>query len=171
MTAFVALLRAINVGGTGKLPMSELAELCRAAGFADVRTYIQSGNVVFTSKLSELAVKKKLEALLAKKLGKPVGVMVRTADELRAALKSNPFKQAPPNRVLVLFLDEPPARAAFASLTGPDGEEVKLKGREVFVHYPNGQGKSKLKLPLVNLGTGRNINTVSKLAEMAAELE
>jgi uncharacterized protein (DUF1697 family) len=171
MTAFVALLRAINVGGTGKLPMSELAEMCRAASFADVRTYIQSGNVVFTSKLSEPTVKKKLEDLLAKKLGKPAGVMVRTGDELRAVLKSNPFKQAPPNRVLVLFLDGPPARAVFADLTGPDGEEVKLKGREVFVHYPNGQGKSKLKLPLANLGTGRNINTVSKLAEMAAELE
>ena len=86
MTAFVALLRAVNVGGTGKLPMSELKAMCEALGFEGVRTYIASGNVVFTSRKSEAAVKKALEARLEAYAGKPVGVMVRTAAEMQAVL-------------------------------------------------------------------------------------
>ena len=76
MTAFVALLRAVNVGGTGKLPMAELRALCEAAGCTAVTTYIQSGNVVFTSKLAEAKVKAKLERALAVHMGKPVPLMV-----------------------------------------------------------------------------------------------
>ena len=95
MTAFVALLRAVNVGGTGKLPMSELKAMCEALGFEAVRTYIASGNVVFTSRKSESAVKKALEARLEAYAGKPVGVMVRTAAEMQAVLKDNPFPKAP----------------------------------------------------------------------------
>ena len=171
MKVFVALLRAINVGGTGKLAMSELKSLCEDAGFKDCRTYIQSGNVLFRSNLAEASVKTKLEKALAAKLGKASAAMVRTRAELEAAIKRNPYKTALPSRVLVLFLDESPARDALSALHIPGREKVKLEGREVFVHYPDGMGHSKLKLPFAAVGTGRNLNTVVKLAAMAAELE
>lgn len=90
MTAYVALLRAVNVGGTGRLPMEELERMCVQAGFEDVRTYIASGNVVFGCKRSEAAVKARLEAALAAYAGKPVGVLVRTRDEIAAVLAANP---------------------------------------------------------------------------------
>ena len=85
MAQYVALLRAVNVGGTGKLPMSDLKALCEKAGFGNVRTYITSGNVVFDSQAAEAQVKSTLEAALAAYAGKPVGVLVRTASERKAS--------------------------------------------------------------------------------------
>jgi uncharacterized protein (DUF1697 family) len=170
MTAYAAMLRAINVGGTGKLAMKELLALCEAAGLSDVATYIQSGNVVFTSRLSETAITTKLERALAEKIGKPVAVLIRTAAELADVVKRNPFTKAAPNQVLVLFLAEPPPRAALAKVVIPAREEIKLMGREVFIHFPDGMGRSKLKVPFADIGTGRNLNTVSKLAEMTRVL-
>jgi uncharacterized protein (DUF1697 family) len=171
MTAYVALLRAINVGGTGKLPMAELSALCEKAGFFDVATYIQSGNVVFRSQRGEASVKKRLEQALAERMGKPVGVHVRTREELEAVLQHNPFASAPPNRVVVFFLEAPLTSSALAAVEPPGGEEVRAHGRELFVHYPLGQGQSRLALPVQKTGTGRNLNTVQKLAEMLAALE
>lgn len=170
MTTYAALLRAINVGGTGKLAMKDLVALCEAAGCTDVSTYIQSGNVVFQSRLTEAAITKKLEVVLAKKVGKPVGALIRTADELAAIVKRNPFKNAAPSQVLVFFLPKPLAAGAIKGLSIPAREEVKADGREVFVHYPDGQGRSKLKLPFADVGTGRNLNTVTKLVEMTRQL-
>jgi uncharacterized protein (DUF1697 family) len=170
MPAFAALLRAINVSGSGKLAMSELTALCEAAGFTDVATYIQSGNVVFKTRLSEEKARTKLELALAAKLGKPTAVVLRTADELEALLSQNPFKNAPSNRVVVVFMNEAPPRAAVQALHGPDGEELSVAGKDVFIHYPNGQGRSKLKLPFAKEGTGRNMNTVTKLAAMSRAL-
>jgi uncharacterized protein (DUF1697 family) len=167
-TAFIALLRAINVGGTGKLPMSELRALCEESGFSDVKTYIQSGNVVFRSKLDEARVTKKLEKALAAKLGKPYGVMVRTLRELDKVIEKNPFPKAAPNRLLVVFMPNSVSKSALADVkNAKDGEEVRLAGREAYVHYPNGMGRSKLQVPFAKTGTGRNLNTVKKLAEMA----
>jgi uncharacterized protein (DUF1697 family) len=134
-----------------------------------VKTYIQSGNVVFRTRLSERGITKKLEQALAEQMGRPVGVLVRTADELRAVLDRNPFPKAPPNKVIVFFLPDAPQKSLFANVTPPGREEVRLDGREVFVHYPDGQGRSKLKLPLADVGTGRNLNTVAKLATLAGE--
>ena len=91
MTAFAALLRAINVGGTGKLPMGELVELCTAAGFKQAKTYIQSGNVVFRSALTEAKAQQKLQRALTAKLGKEAGVTLRTGDELDAS-KTTPIR-------------------------------------------------------------------------------
>jgi uncharacterized protein (DUF1697 family) len=167
MAAFVALLRAVNVGGTGKLAMADLVKLCEKAGFKEVKTYIQSGNVVFESSASEARVKAALEKALAAKLGKPVGVLLRSGAELEKVLTHNPFKKAPPNRVIVLFLDEAPAPDALAGIKPPGREELVLRGRELYIHYPDGQGTSKLKVPLAKIGTGRNLNTVARLAEMA----
>jgi uncharacterized protein (DUF1697 family) len=171
MAAYAALLRAINVGGTGKLAMSELVRLCERAGFTGVKTYIQSGNVVFRSRAGEATVQAALEKALAKAVGKPVGVLLRSSAELAAVLASNPFPDAPPNRVIVFFLPEPPPSASVSAAKGPGGELLALRGREIFVHYPQGQGTSKLKVPHANVGTGRNLNTVAKLAALAAELD
>lgn len=91
MPAFIALPRAVNVGGTGKLPTSELIDMAKAAGFARPRTCIASGNLVFDSALTEAQVKARLEASVARYAGKPVSVMVRTAEEMAAVLAANPF--------------------------------------------------------------------------------
>jgi uncharacterized protein (DUF1697 family) len=167
MSTFVALLRAINVGGTGKLAMADLVKLCEKAGFTDVKTYIQSGNVVFDSDASAAVVKATLEAALAEKVGKPVGVLLRTAAELQRVLADNPFSQASPSKVIVMFFDRKLPRTVLADVKTPGGEELGLHGREVFVHFPDGQGRSKLKVPFAAEGTGRNLNTIGKLAAIA----
>ena len=100
MTAFVALLRAVNVGGTGKLPMSELKAMCEELGLTSVRTYIASGNVVFTSRKSETAIKSALEQRLETYAGKIVGVLVRSAQEMAEIAAKNPFPKAAPNRTM-----------------------------------------------------------------------
>jgi uncharacterized protein (DUF1697 family) len=170
LTTYIALLRAVNVAGTGKLPMADLKALCLEAGFEDARTYIASGNVVFRSKLSAAKVKSTLEARLADYAGSPIGVALRTAAELQAILTANPFPKAAPNHTVVLFLDAPPPRDALKHATGQKREEMQLGKREIFVHYRDGIGTSKLKIPAAKSGTGRNINTIAKLVEMAAEL-
>lgn len=170
MTAFVALLRAVNVGGTGKLPMLELRSLCERAGFAKVQTYIASGNVVFESSRSEAEVKAALEASLAAFAGKPVGVLVRTTAEMAGVKAINPFPDAAPNRVVAIFLDTPPAADALDGVTGMNGEEVKTGTREIYVHYGDGMAGSKLSIPAAKTGTARNMNTIAKLTEMAARL-
>jgi uncharacterized protein (DUF1697 family) len=168
MTNYVALLRAVNVGGTGKLPMAELRAMCESLGCANVRTYIASGNVVFSSKLSEAAVKKKLERALEKYAGKPVGVLIRTASELAAVLDANPFKSAAPNRTVAIFLDAPPPADTLSDVSGQQTEEIARGVREIYVHYVNGIAKSKLKIAAAKTGTARNMNTVATLAEWAA---
>ncbi|MBA3462955.1 MAG: DUF1697 domain-containing protein [Deltaproteobacteria bacterium] len=171
MGTFVAFLRAINVGGTGILPMADLVKLCEKARFTHVQTYIQSGNVLFTSRSGASTVKATLEKALAVKLGKPVGVHLRTSVELDALLAANPFSAAAPNRVIVMFLDAAPTKDVLAAVKRPGGEELAVRGRELFIHYPEGQGASKLKVPFADVGTGRNINTVTKLAAMAHALD
>ena len=169
MAAFVALLRAVNVGGTGKLPMSDLRVMCEELGFAAVRTFIASGNVVFTSRKSEAAIKAALEKQLAAYAGKPVGVLVRSAAEMAQVLSDNPFPKAAPNRTMALFLDRAPPADTLAGLRGRRDEEVALGRREIYIHYGAGMAKSKLVIPAARTGTARNMNTVATLARMAAE--
>ncbi|WP_029079441.1 DUF1697 domain-containing protein [Bradyrhizobium sp. th.b2] len=168
MPRYVALLRAVNVGGTGKLPMTELKAMCVDAGFADVQTYIASGNVVFSSKLAAAKVKAALEKRLHAYAGKPVGVVVRSADEIAAVLQANPFPNEPPNHTVAIFLDEPPARNALKDVKGQQDEQIRLGKREIYVTYGSGMGRSKLKIPAAVQGTARNINTIAKLAELTA---
>jgi uncharacterized protein (DUF1697 family) len=170
MNAYIALLRAVNVGGTGKLPMTELKAMCETAGFKSVRTYIASGNVVFTSAKSESQVKVALEAALAKYAGKPVGVMVRTVAGMAAVLAKSPFPQMPGNRTHAFFLDEPPAADALEAVSYRKDEEIQLGHREIYVYYPHGMGDSRLKIPAAKNGTARNMNTIATLAEMAGNL-
>jgi uncharacterized protein (DUF1697 family) len=166
----VALLRAVNVGGTGKLPMADLRALCEAAGFTKVRTYIASGNVIFQSALSAREAQAVLEGRLAAYAGKPVGVLLRTSRQLAEVLADNPFKHGAPNRAVAIFLDAPPGPGALQGVTGQQGEEIALGRREIYVHYGAGMAQSKLRIPAALSGTARNMNTVAKLAEMARAL-
>jgi uncharacterized protein (DUF1697 family) len=170
MTAYVALLRAVNVGGTGKLAMSDLKALCDASGLRKVKTYIASGNVVFESALPESKVKAALEKRLEAHAGKPIGVLVRSAAEMAAVVAANPFPDRTPNRTVAIFLDAPPPKDAADKASGRADEEIALGRREIYVHYGDGMGRSKLKIPAAKNGTARNMNTVATLAEMAGKL-
>lgn len=169
MPVYVALLRAINVGGTGVLPMKELARLCAQLGFDQVRTYIQSGNAIFESTHTEAEVRADLERALADNMGKGVDVLIRTAAELRAVLTANPFPDANPAQVGVVFLSQPAPPGLMDAVVNPGGEEVRLGNRELFIHYPDGMGRSKLKLPAISASTTRNLNTVAKLVAMTTD--
>jgi uncharacterized protein (DUF1697 family) len=170
MTTYVALLRAVNVGGTGKLPMSTLVKMCESSGFEQVRTYIASGNVVFSSRLKERRIKGLLEERLASYAGKPVGVLVRTAEEMAAVLAANPFRTAPPNRTVAIFLDDPPPAGALKEVRGRSIEKLGLGVREIYVAYEDGIAGSKLVIPAARTGTARNMNTIAKLVTIAEQV-
>jgi uncharacterized protein (DUF1697 family) len=168
MQTYIGLLRAINVGGTGKLAMADLKAQCAAAGFASVRTYIASGNVVFKSSQDEAAVKAALETRLAAHAGKPIGVVVRKAADFLEVLHGNPFADAPGSQVVAIFFDQIMTRAALDGVAGQaDNERLSLGKREIYVLYGSGIGASKLRIPAATAGTARNMNTVAKLAAMA----
>jgi uncharacterized protein (DUF1697 family) len=169
MTDFVALLRAVNVGGR-TLAMADLKAVAEALGLENARTHIASGNLLFASSRSEPALKEALEAELTNHMGKPVEVMVRTAKELAAIAKANPFDSEPGNRVVAIFLDEAPPKDAVSQAKNVADERMALGRREIYVHYPSGQGRSKLRIPAAAAGTARNMNTVAKLAELAKEV-
>jgi uncharacterized protein (DUF1697 family) len=177
MTACISLFRGINVGGNRIVPMSELKSLHESLGLKDVVTYIQSGNVVFTSDEADPAqLSKLIEESFAQKFGFRSQVMVRTSAELEEIIANNPFQNQPekePKRVLALFLATRPESTALEDLkktyNGP--EEIYLVGQELFVYYSDGVGRSKLTLPLIEkklktVGTGRNWNTVLRLQQM-----
>ena len=177
MTTYVSLFRGINVGGNRIVPMSELKSLHQALGFKDVVTYIQSGNVVFSSDATNPAqLTRQIGESFAQKFGFHSQVMVRTSDELQEIIASNPFQNQPekePNRVAVLFLTTRPESSALEDLkktySGP--EEIYLTGQELFVYYPDGVGRSKLTLALLEkklktVSTGRNWNTILQLQKM-----
>jgi uncharacterized protein (DUF1697 family) len=163
----IALLRAVNVGGTGKLPMAELKAMAEELGFDHARTSLASGNLLLDTKLDEAAVKAKLEKRLEDFAGKAVGVMVRSATEMAKAVADNPFAGEPGNRVVAIFLDEAPPKSALTEHKNLNDERIALGRREIYVHYPGGQGDSRLIIPAAKAGTARNMNTVEKLAELA----
>jgi uncharacterized protein (DUF1697 family) len=169
MPVFIVLLRAVNVGGTGKLPMSDLKRLCERAGFRNVRTYIASGTVVAERDEAEARAKAALEAELRAYAGKPVGVIIRTAAEMSKVVANNPFPDRAASRTVAIFLDHAPPPEALKNVKGQANEEFRLSAREIYVHYPDGIGRSKLHIRAASDGTARNMNTVAKLAAMAAE--
>ena len=168
MTAYVALLRAMNVAGTGKLPMTELKRIGEECGFTDVRTFIASGNLLFNSDLAEADVQTRIEAKLEDYFGKPVAVFVRSAAELAEIAAANPFTDDKPSRVMAHFIAEEPIPAMLAEARDVAGERLALGPRAIFVSYGEGIAKTKLKLPAVKLGTARNMNSVAKMAAMLA---
>jgi uncharacterized protein (DUF1697 family) len=171
MTAYVALLRGINVLGSGKLPMTDLKAMCEKAGFQSVRTYIASGNVVFKSTKSEARVKAALEDAVRDYSGKSVAVMVRTALEMAAVLAGNPFPEMPGSFTFAFFLNESPSSDALNRVTNLTIEQLQLGQREIYAYYPNGMGQSRLSIYACKNATARNMNTIAKLAAMAAELQ
>lgn len=170
MTTYIALLRAVNLGPTNKLPMVVLKALCEGLGFSEVRTYLASGNVIFRSSKREAEVKPALEAALAEYAGKPVSVVVRTAKEMAEVLAGNPFPQMPGNKAVAIFLDSAPSENALDTVTNRVHEQLRRGRREIYVYYADGIGEAKLRIPAAKLGTARNMNTIAKLTEMAAGL-
>ncbi|HKX92361.1 MAG TPA: DUF1697 domain-containing protein [Sphingomicrobium sp.] len=169
MTAYVALLRAVNVGGR-QLAMNDLKRVADELGLEKARTYIASGNLLFASGKTESALKAALEKALTAHLGKPVEAMIRTAAEMTDVVSSNPFAAEPGNRVVAIFFDGRPDADAVEKAANVADERLALGTREIYVHYPSGQGRSKLRLGTRASGTARNMNTVGKLAELAKEL-
>jgi len=169
MSVFVVLLRAVNVGGTGKLSMASLKRVCEKAGFRKVRTYIASGNVIAERDGGEAEAKAALEAELWAYAGKPIGVIVRTAAEMSGIAANNPFPGRAANHTVSIFLDNAPPPEALSEVRGQANEDIRLGAREIYVYYPDGIGRSKLRIPVASDGTARNMNTVAKLAAIAAE--
>ena len=167
MALYVALLRAVNVGGTGKLPMARLLELCADAGFADARTYIASGNVIVRNPAPERAARDALESRLSAYAGKHIGVIVGPAAEIAKLVTDNPFADKPGNRVMALFTDDKLPKHPLEGAVGLRNEQVRLGHRALFVFYPDGMARTRLRLPSEGNGTARNMNTVARLAELA----
>ncbi len=167
MTAQVALLRAVNDGGRGKLTMDDLRAICIGCGLANVRTYLQHGNVVFDSDKPERALQRDLQRAVTDKMGRIVGVLMRTGAEMRAIVNANPFPKGDPDLIGVVFLPRAvPERLLIAlELGGP--EDVRMIGREIYVHFPDGMGRSKMKIPFASDGTIRTLDVIEKLASMA----
>jgi uncharacterized protein (DUF1697 family) len=170
VTVFVALIRAVNVGGR-QLKMADLIGIAEELKLRSPRTYIASGNLLFTSNKSEHALKSALEKALGKHWGVTVDVLIRTAGEMAAAVKGNPFSDESGNQVAAIFLDEPPPADALDDAKGVADERMALGAREIYVHYPSGMGRSKLRIPAAVSGTVRNMNTVTKLAHLAEEMK
>src|SRR5437588_1829846 len=177
MTTCVSLFRGINVGGHQTIRMDELKELHESLGLRDVVTYIQSGNVVFTSDDADLAqLPRHIEDGFAKKFGFQVNVMVRTSAEFRELIENNPFQNQPMKEskwVVVMFLATRPERTALEDLQKTYGgpEELCMIGQKLYIYYPNGIGRSKLTLTLIEKklktsGTGRNWNTILQLQKL-----
>ena len=169
MKTYVAFLRGINVGGNTVLPMARLKLMCDDMGLRNVHTYIQSGNVIFESELSEEKLVKRFESSLQAREKKHIPVIIRTGLELGSVIARNPFPDAKPAQVGVMFFAKPVPRGLMGGVAVAGPEEVKISGREIYIHFPNGMGHSKLKLPpMEQQGTVRNINTISKLAALTA---
>jgi uncharacterized protein (DUF1697 family) len=172
VTAYVALLRGVNVVGKSSLRMADLKSIADDLKLGGARTYIASGNLLFTSKEPEEKLRRMLEKSLDAHMGKEVRVMLRTAGEMEAVVRANPFADRPGNSVQAFFMNEPPPPDLLATVRNQaEDERVSAGTREVFVAYgESGIGKSRLRIPAAESGTARNMNTVAKLAELAREL-
>lgn len=182
MTVAISMLRGINVGGHKSIKMESLRAIYESLGLRDAQTYVQSGNVVFRTAARDLAsLAKRIESEIERTFGFRPAVIIRKPSELRETIRRNPFAKRSglePGKLVVTFLaadPSPEARVKMLSLK-TDPEELRMEGREVFVYYPNGMGRSKLSPALIEKtlktpGTGRNWNTVTKLLEMAEKLE
>ncbi len=168
MKTHIVLARGVMPVGKNKVPMAQLRELLTTAGFKSVRTYIASGNALLDSNLPEATIAKCVHDLIHTHIGPDLAVLVRTAAELKAAWTKNPFANGSPNHVLIYFFAKPVPENFLKEVVAPGGEQVAVRGREVYVHYPVDIGHSKLRLPKVaKEATARNINTITKLLEIS----
>ena len=171
---YVALLRGINLGARNRVPMARLRELCVEQGCEDVTTYIASGNVVLSSWKEPDELATTLERAIEKEFGHDVAVVVLTASEMAAVVKSNPFPNAAPGTLHVAFLAKPIDKSAverLEKLSFPP-EELAVLGRQIYLHLPNGYGRAKLPTAMDRIvgkqATVRNWRTVATLSEMAS---
>jgi uncharacterized protein (DUF1697 family) len=172
---YVALLRGINVGGKTKVAMAALRDVCVSVGCEDVVTYIQSGNVVLKSKLAADKLRSSLEATIAAEFGFSPAVMIRTAKEMAAVVDRNPYRDADEKSIHVGFLHAAPDASTKKCLAAIDcaPEEVKVIGRDLYLHLPNGMGRAALPVQLERClrptpVTVRNWRTVTKLVDLSS---
>ena len=181
MPVIICMLRGVNVGGRNMIKMDALKALCISLKLKDPQTYVQSGNVIFNSGEKDLAkLAKRLQDAIEKSHGFRPGVMLRTLAELQQVIARNPFAKRSgiePGKLIVNFLADDPGKQArenaLAIKIGP--EEMHLVGREAYIYFPNGQGRSKfpsaaIERALGTSGTGRNWNSVTKMLEIAEKM-
>jgi uncharacterized protein (DUF1697 family) len=172
MTSYVALLRGVNLLGVSTLKMADLKAIAEELGLCRARTFIASGNLLFESDRGEEPLKSALEERLQAHMGRDVRVMLRTAVEMEAVVRENPFTDKASNQVQAFFLNGPPPADTIATARNVDDERIALGIREVYVAYgEKGIGRSRLRIPAAEPGTARNLNTVAKLAALAKEME
>jgi uncharacterized protein (DUF1697 family) len=174
----IVLLRGINLGPRNRIAMPELRKLLEAAGFADVRTYVQSGNIVLSTRRTPESTATACEKLIAAELGLEIPAVVRTGDELAEVVRRNPLAGVAddPKRYQVSFLDREPDPGVIERLSAAaaDGERMEAIGREIYAWHPAGIARSKMWAALAGKGLGvkataRNWTTVTTLLEMAGE--
>lgn len=182
MPILISMLRGVNLGAHKRMKMDDLRAVYKALKFDDPRTYVQSGNVVFrTKEKHSAALAKKIQDAIERKFGFRADVILRTTEEMRKAIAATPFaatRNLEPGKILVTFLAREPgleAQATLASLKSHP-EELHLKGRELYIYFPNGAGKSKLPWSQVEkllktTGTARNWNSVTQILAIAEEME
>jgi uncharacterized protein (DUF1697 family) len=172
VTAYVALLRGVNLVGKSTLKMADLKAIADELKLEQARTYIASGNLLFVSDRAEEPLRLALEKALQAHMGKDVRVMLRTAKEMAAVVKANPFMDRPGNSVQAFFMNEAPPKGLIETVRNKaDDERIATGRREVFVAYgEKGIGRSRLRIPTAEAGTARNMNTVAKLAGLAREM-
>jgi len=180
MPVIISLLRGINVGGHKPIKMDALCEVYNAIGLGNVRSYLQSGNVVSTAKSHTLKrLTEQIEDEIERKFEFRCGVILRTLSELKQVIADNPFAKRrgiEPGKLGVVFFKEAPAVEKCKDVLGTksEDEEVHINGREFYIYFGNGMGQSKLFAVIarkLTSGTTRNWNTVTKLAEIAERLE
>jgi uncharacterized protein (DUF1697 family) len=177
MAKQIALLRAVNVGGRGKVAMADLRKAFAELGYEDAKTVLQTGNIVFTAKAGGEKLAAGIEKALAESLGLRTDVLIRSAAEWDTIIAGNPFPDAArddPSHLVVMPLKARPAKAALEALSAAiKGRElVRAEGAQLYITYPDGIGRSKLTIGLIEKtlgtrGTGRNWNTIVKIAEAA----
>lgn len=183
MPVLLSMLRGVNVGPHNRIKMDALRAVYESLGFKDPRTYVQSGNVIFRTKdKPSPQMAKKIQAAIERECKCNPEVILRTAEDLRKTVVANPFskrKDVEPGKLLVTFLSaepEPGAQAALDNLQKSHPEELHLRGRELYIYFPNGAGKTKLPWSSVEKwlkvqGTARNWNSVTTMLKMAEEME
>lgn len=182
MAVMISMLRGINVGGHNIIKMDALRNLYESLGIPDAQTYVQSGNVVFrTNERDAIRLAKKIQNGIEKGFGCKPEIILRSSAELADVIARNPFakrRDIEPGKLLVLFLASEPNSEARKKVLAikADPEELHMSGREVYIYFRNGMGKTKLPWTTIEKllgtpGTGRNWNSVTKLLEMATALQ
>jgi uncharacterized protein (DUF1697 family) len=182
MAVIISMLRGVNVGGHNKVKMAALRALYESLGLRDAQTYVQSGNVIFrTGERDLIRLARRIEKAIEQSFGFHSDVIVRTSAELREVMAKNPFatrRGIEPGKLLIIFLASDPSRDARDKVRTikADPEELSIDGRELYIYFPTGIGKSKLPVPAIlktleTSGTGRNWTSVTKMLEIAEKLE